>query len=104
MFARVTTIQGGVELEAQEAAARLFHEQVLPAVQGQPGFRAVYLLVDASQGKLLALSLWESEAALQASEALAAAAREQVAVASSALLSPTVEHYEVLASHSAAPA
>ena len=96
MFARVTTVQGGMELEWFEEALRTFHEQALPAVQGQPGFQGVYLLVDYARGKLLALTLWESEAAMQASAAVAAPAREQVAQAIGAPVAPTVELYEVV--------
>ena len=103
MFARVTTVQGGMELESLEEALRMFHEQALPAVQGQPGFHGVYLLADYTRGKLLALSLWESEAAMRASDAVVAPAREQIAQASGALVAPTVELYEVVAHHGARP-
>jgi heme-degrading monooxygenase HmoA len=104
MFARVTTVEGGVELESFEEALRMFHELALPAVQGHPGFQGVYQLADAPRGKLLALSLWESEAAMQASAAAVAPAREQVAQALGALVAPTVELYTVVAHHGARPA
>ena len=103
MFARVTSVHGGMELESLEEALRIFHEQALPAVQGQPGFQGVYLLADASRGKLLALSLWESEDALRASEAAADPARAQVAQALGALVTPTVEVYTVVAHLGARP-
>jgi hypothetical protein len=43
-----------------------FRERVLPVLKQQPGFKSAHLLVDPTQGKLMGISLWESEQAAQA--------------------------------------
>jgi len=64
MFARVTTVQGSPDrIDETTGYAR---ERVLPAMQAQPGFKGMYMLVDRKQGRALGITLWESEEALRA--------------------------------------
>jgi hypothetical protein len=46
----------------------IFQETVVPAAQEQPGFRGGLLLTDGDTGKAIAISLWETENDLAASE------------------------------------
>ncbi len=47
--------------EEIEAAVALAHEEILPLERQMPGFRGLVLLSDKEAGKLVSLSLWESE-------------------------------------------
>ena len=64
MYARVTTIW--LPPSRLPEAVRFFAEEVVPAMQPQPGLQGVWLLVDRPAGKLLAIGLWDSEADLEA--------------------------------------
>ena len=88
MFARVTTVLG--QADRLDEGIRTFREQTAPLVQGQPGFQGAYLLVDRQQGKALAISLWDSESAMQQSEQAIAPQRTQ-AVQQMGGGAPTVE-------------
>jgi heme-degrading monooxygenase HmoA len=48
-----------------ERASRLFEDSVVPALRDQDGYEGAYVLLS-DQGKVLALTFWESEAAAQA--------------------------------------
>ena len=93
MYARVTTFQGSPD--RIEDGLRIFREQATPAVQGQPGFRGAYVLVDRQTGKGLTLSVWESQAAMTASDAAVRQVREQGIQASGVSSMPTAARYEV---------
>ena len=75
MHARITTVQGDPS-QAEEAIA-LVQDQVIPGTKGIQGFAGGYWLLDRATGKTLAITLWESEEAMTASEDKAASIREQ---------------------------
>ena len=60
MHARVVTFQGSPE-QVQQGAEQRFRERVLPTLQQQAGFKGAYVLLDRTRGKLLGITLWESE-------------------------------------------
>ena len=91
MFARVITTQ--VAPGQLDGAITLARDQ-LPAAAGQPGFRGFYLLTDAETGKVMTISLWETQEQLDAAEARAAEIRRVEAPALGAP-SLSVETYEV---------
>ena len=62
MHARVVTFQGSPE-QVQQGAEQRFRERVLPTLQQQAGFKGAYVLLDRTRGKLLGITLWESEEA-----------------------------------------
>ena len=66
MFARVTTLQASPD--QVDAATRSTREEVLPAARQLEGFRGLITLTDRSTGKALAVTLWETEDAMKASE------------------------------------
>jgi heme-degrading monooxygenase HmoA len=94
MFARVSTLRG--RPERLDEAARVMQEEAVPFARQQPGFKAAYWLADRSTGTVLAVSLWESEEAMRASEAAVEPRRRQSAERLGATIE-SVEGYEVIA-------
>jgi len=92
MFARVTTVQGSPD--RIDETTRYARERVLPAMQGQPGFKGMYMLVDRKQGRALGITLWESEEALRATAETAGQMRAG-AMERGATAEPTAAEYEV---------
>ena len=92
MFARVSTFQGPPDQTAE--GIRLAREQILPAARLMDGFKGIYLLYDRESGKSLSVTLWETEADMQASEEAASRVRAQSAEASGDEVID-VERYEV---------
>lgn len=92
MFARIGAWRGSpAELERWISRAR---EQVKPSIQRDPGLKAVYWLVDREGGKALIVTMWESEAAMSASEH--ARARRQTATSAATGARVTTDRYEVV--------
>jgi heme-degrading monooxygenase HmoA len=92
MFARVTMLQ--LQPGKLDEFIGIFQDSIAPAAAAQPGFGGITLLTDPRLGKVLAVGLWETEAALQAGET--AYYQERLAGISSLLAGPPVrEVYEV---------
>jgi heme-degrading monooxygenase HmoA len=66
MFASVSAYQGPPD--QIDDGLRYAQENIVPSLQVVEGFEGVYLLVDRQSGKVLTMTLWESEEALLASE------------------------------------
>ena len=66
MFARATF--GEASPERLEKMIHEILEHVLPAVRMQEGFKGGTILVQRGSGKVLTVSLWESEQAMDATE------------------------------------
>ena len=66
MYARMTTMQPRPGMA--DEAVRIFRESVIPAAQMQKGFRGALLLEDPGSGKGTSITLWETEADLNAGE------------------------------------
>ena len=92
MFARVSTFQGPPDQTAE--GIRVAREQILPAARLQDGFLGIYLLYDRERGRSLAITLWETEEDMRASEEAALRARTESAEASGDVILG-VERYEV---------
>jgi heme-degrading monooxygenase HmoA len=92
MFARVSTFQGPPDQTAK--GIRVAREQILPAARLQPGFVGIYLLYDPDGGRSLAITLWETEEDMRASEEAALRARTESAEVSGDVILG-VERYEV---------
>lgn len=73
MFARLTSIQGNPE--KIDDAIRLLENDVVPAVKLLPGFKNGYWCTDRSSGRMLALTLFETEKHLTDSESSASQLR-----------------------------
>ncbi|HEX9038524.1 MAG TPA: hypothetical protein VF808_16190 [Ktedonobacterales bacterium] len=68
MFARVTTAQCPPD-KLEEIAHRILTPS-LEAVKRSPGFKDALSFVDTATGKIVMNTVWETEAAMQASDAL----------------------------------
>jgi heme-degrading monooxygenase HmoA len=92
MFARVNSVQTATD---KLAGLVKFVEGQLPAAHEAPGFRGFYLLADRQSGKLVSISLWDSDEDLRQFEARGDQARKE---ATSELgIAPTpVDLYEVV--------
>jgi heme-degrading monooxygenase HmoA len=66
MFARVTTLQGAPD--RVEDGIRAVREQVIPAAKEMRGFKGILALADRSTGKMLGITLWDSEDSMRESE------------------------------------
>ena len=66
MFARVTRFD--VRSERLREGQREIEEHVLPALEMQVGYSGGLLLANSQQGKVLAVSLWESEQEMHATD------------------------------------
>jgi hypothetical protein len=73
MYARLTTFIGSPDKYAE--AVRMIQESA-PRAHEQPGLVAAYWGLNREAGEGFTLILWEDEASLKASEALAATIRE----------------------------
>jgi hypothetical protein len=92
MFARIGTWQGTSEdLERWIVRAR---EQVKPSLQQDAGLTVAYWLADRERGRGLIVTIWESEAAMRASED--ARARRQAATSAATGAHVTTDRYEVV--------
>jgi heme-degrading monooxygenase HmoA len=92
MFARVSTYEG-----RPEQLDEMHHEgveHVLPALEMQDGFSGGMVLADRKSGKVIAMTLWESEQAMDATEEASQWLRIFSAESSGGTIS-SVERYEV---------
>lgn len=92
MIARVNSVQ--MAPDKIDALVKFSMER-FPDARDAPGFKGFYLLADRQSGKVISISLWEGEDALEGFQVKGAQLRE--AASSEAGLAPTpVEMYEVL--------
>lgn len=95
MYARVITVQ--YQPGKLDKGEQLYRESVLPDARRQRGFQGIMGLVDRSTGKAISISLWQSEADMQASAPDSAYAQAVLAQFASLWVSaPTIETYEVV--------
>jgi len=66
MHARMGTFQ--VPPDAVDEMTRLQREVIVPAAREAAGFKGILSLVDRGSGKIISLTMWDSEDALRASE------------------------------------
>jgi heme-degrading monooxygenase HmoA len=66
MFARLVTI--GSRREQLDEFARIGAEKVLPQLKRQDGFEGSLILANRRSGEIVAVTLWESEEAMRATE------------------------------------
>jgi heme-degrading monooxygenase HmoA len=93
VFARVTKFEGSPERVDELRYAVV--ERVLPAARRLDGFAGVLVFADRPSGKVLAVSFWESEQAMDASEESAYWFRVYSAEAADETVT-SVERYDVV--------
>jgi hypothetical protein len=91
MHARVTTISGSPA--DADAGIENFRANVVPFAREQG--KGAILLVDRQSGEAVAITLWEDEQALRATEESANVLRADAAGQMGAAQAPTVGRYEV---------
>jgi heme-degrading monooxygenase HmoA len=92
MFARVNATDVSAD---QLAGLVTWAEDQLPAARQAPGFRGFYLLADRRSGKVVSISLWNSDDELRQFEARGAELRQEGG--SELGIAPTpIDRYEVL--------
>ena len=77
-------------------------EEILPEIRTIDGWKGILMLVDRATGATQAITLWESQGAMSASETQATAMRERTAKTAGETITG-VEHYEVAMSFDRAP-
>jgi heme-degrading monooxygenase HmoA len=95
MYARLSR-WAGLPPERLDQTVRQFEEQHLPAIEQQPGYQGVMVLLDRGSGRAAAITLWESEDDMRTSDRLADEAREAAGVTAQAEREPIVDRYEVV--------
>ena len=93
MHARVSHIAGSPENPEQGIAS--FQNTILPELKSVDGNRGAILLVDRASGNAMAVTLWDDEAAMQASEERANEMRRGASEDMGAAGQARVERYEV---------
>ena len=91
--ARVTAAQ--VPPERIEELLRHIRAQNAPTMQQQVGFQRAYYCIDRQSGQAIAVSFWQSRAAVQQAEATLNQARDQAGQVSGIQGAPTTAVYEV---------
>ena len=94
MHARMTRLEGSPE--RIDDMARRFEEVVVPMLRGLDGFQGAMVLADRTSGVDIAISYWESEAAMHASEAAVSQPRQEAEAAAQARSASVVEEFEVM--------
>ena len=94
MHARVTHFKG--DAAQIEQGIRVIKDTIIPSAKKMAGFKAGYWVVDRKAGKGFGITIFESEAAMRASEDAAKQSREQAAATGTQITG--VERYEVVAS------
>lgn len=95
MYARVTTVT--VQLDKVAEVTRIFNESIIPAVKAASGNHGIFLLINPATGSGFSMSLWHSEADVQAYVS-SSGYREQIAKVSQFFAAPpSLANYEVAA-------
>jgi hypothetical protein len=94
MFARLTMIQG--TSDKIDDAIRVVENDVLPGAKALDGFKGGYWCADRKSGKLIALTLFETEQDMQANESAASQLRK-TSTEKLGFEVKNVERYEVIA-------
>ena len=94
MYARLTTVQG--KPEQFDDSLRVLENDVIPGTKILPGFKNGYWLADRKSGKLLGITLFDSEKNVEASETAASQLRKTASEKLGAEIK-NVERFEVIA-------
>ena len=99
MHSRAATIQ--IQSGKMQEAIDIFNNSVVPTAKAQKGWQGSYLMTDASSGKCLAISVWETEADMLAGESSGGYYQQQIAKFASVMSwAPAMELYELSSENS----
>ena len=96
MYARLSRF-AGLPPERIDSTLQDFEQSQLPQFEALEGYKGVLVGVDRGEGKAMAITFWESQRDLRASDRLADQARE-AAMEAAAMPSrePIVDRYEIV--------
>jgi heme-degrading monooxygenase HmoA len=94
MYVRISTIEG--DPGKIEEAVLVINEKVLPTLKGVKGFTAANFMAERSNGKLVGVTFWEDESALEGSVEAVNPIRSAVADAMGGKIT-SVESFELVA-------
>lgn len=93
MYARVTTLQ--VQSGQIDTLMQIIRDSVIAAMKQQPGYNSGLALTDESANKVMAITLWETEADMKAGESSGYYQQQAAKIASLLTAPPVREAYEV---------
>ena len=94
MYVRAATVN--IRPEKMQEVIDLHNDSLVPAAKAQKGWQGSYLMTDAGNGKILSITIWESEAEMLASESGSGYLKEQVPRFGSVFAGPPhFDHYEL---------
>ena len=94
MYVRAATVK--IQPGKMQEVIDLHNDSLVPAAKAQKGWQGSYLMTDAGGGKILSITVWESEADMLASESGSGYLQEQVAKFDSVFDGPpSFDHYEL---------
>ena len=93
MNARI--VMGQIQVDKRDEAIGVYRDSIVSAAKEQNGYKNAILLTGSDTGKFISITLWETEADMNAGEA-SGYYEEQVSKLGAFFASPpTMEHYEV---------
>ena len=95
MYARMSRF-AGLPPERIDQTIRDFEEGQLKALAQQPGYKGVMIGIDRAEGKSVAITFWESQENLRASDRLADRARQEALDAVKPSREPIIDRYEIV--------
>ena len=93
MYARVITTP--MKPGSMDEAASIYENSIAPAMREQPGFKGATLLANEDTNTAISISLWETDADMQAGEASGYLQAQFAKVAPFFAGPPATEQYEV---------
>ena len=98
MYVRAATVQ--VTSGKMQEAIDIYNNSVSD-LKAQKGYQGAYLMTDAASGKVLSISIWESEADMLAGESIGGYYQQQVGKFAFVFAgTPTLDHYELSSENS----
>ncbi len=94
MHARVTRLEASAD--RLDEMTRQFEQRTVPVLEGLDGYQGYVLLGDRASGVTMAVTYWDSEDAMRASEEAVKPERERAEQTAGASGDAAVERYEVL--------
>ena len=92
----VRTASGQVQPGKMQEFIDIDNNEIIPFIKAQKGFQGFYAMRNVASGKILAFSVWDTEADMLAVETNGQLQQEVFAKLGSVLVGPvTIEHYEL---------
>jgi heme-degrading monooxygenase HmoA len=95
VYARLSRF-AGLDPERVFETVQDFRDNGIPQLQQQRGFRGVTVGVNHRSGQAMAITLWDNEADMTASEKLAGHVRGRALERAQPSREPVIDHYEIV--------